>query len=235
MKQKTPAQPPAKPAAPPKWESIAQTKIQDLRVVLHVAHKETNFAELGKISREFATTYRVSQSDVSYKYPNKMRFEATLLGLKNWIVYNGDTKFFKTALLSRKENVYGKPGNKQSLMDIGIFAMDWLKTDYDPKFLRQEGALLVYHLKQRNTDSKSYELIWLNPKTAITERRQSWNGWKNTLNKEVRYKNPVEVVPGVFVPTRIEIYNQFGKLGAVQNVEKIRLNQGVSEELFATS
>jgi outer membrane lipoprotein-sorting protein len=233
-KPATPKVAPVKPAAPllapPIWESIATTKIQDLAVSLVVSSKETNFTELGKIGGSFATTYRVPRYNISYQFPNKMRVEAKVLLLSPLIIFNGDKKYTKIGPKTDKEEVKGQIGKKQSLMDMGIFAKDWLLTDYEPIFIRREGELLVYNLKQRFNTNRSHEIVWVNPKTTITERRQSFNG-DNKFQKEIRYTNP-KLFGNVWVPTRVEIYNQFGKLGAVQNVERVLVNSGLADSLF---
>jgi hypothetical protein len=216
---------------PPQWETFVATKLQDLSVSLVVSSSETNFAELSKIGGSFSTTYRVPRYNISYQNANKMRVEAKVLLLSPILIYNGEQKYSKIGPKVDKENVRGEAGKKQSLMDVGIFAKDWLTTDYEPHFLRKEGVLLVYKLKKRFSDNKAHEIIWLNPTNSIIERRQSI-GWEKELIKEIRYKNP-KLISGVWVPTRVEIYNQFGKLGAVQNVERIAVNTNLPSSLFA--
>ena len=215
-------------------DTIATANIKDLTATLLVSSDETNFAELKKIGGSFATTYRFKRMNVSYKNPNKARFEAKVAGANVVVVFNGDTKLIRIPLKTHKSNVADQPGQKQSLMDLGIFARDYLTTDYKPVFLRKDGGLMIYKLVQRNTDNKSHEVVWVNPKTFITERRQSFNG-DNKLQKEIRYKNARVIRPGIWVPLRIEVYNQFGKLGAVQSVEDVKVNLGVSDSQFATT
>lgn len=220
--------------APVAAETIATERIKDLKAVLRINHDETNYDELKKIGGAFATTYRVPRYDVFYKWPNRARFEARILGASAVMVYNGDRKMFRIPLRTEVKDVHGQPGQKQSLMDMGLFARDWLTTDYQANFLRREGGLIVYKLSQRNTDNRSHEIVWVNPKTAITERRLSYNG-DNVLQKEVRYVRPREIAAGIFVASRIEIYNQFGKLGAVQDIEEVTVNAGLGDDLFAIS
>lgn len=221
-------------AAAPTADAIATDKIKDLTATLNVIDSETKFDELKKIGGAFATTYRFKKMDAAYKNPNKVRFESRIAGASVLIVFNGDTKMFKVPFRKQVQNIAGQPGQKQSLMDMGIFAKDYLSANYEPIFLRAEGGLQVYKLVQRGTTNKSHEIVWVNPKTAVTERRQSFNG-EDKMQKELRYKNPVEIRPGIFVPTRIEVYNQFGKLGAVQSVNNIKVNLGVADSLFSTS
>ena len=219
------------PQRPP-LEPPTTDKIKDLFAALRIVHEETNFDELKKIGGAFATSYRVPTYELTYKAPNRLRVEAKAGVLSALLVYSGDTKTYRVGMLKKVEDVRGKPGQKQSLMDVGIFARDWLATDYQAVFQRREGALLVYKLVQRGTTNQSHELVWLNPKTFITEKRLSYNS-EAELQKEIRYVKPHEFKPSIFVPSRVEVYNQFGKLGATQIVESVRINVGVSESLFA--
>lgn len=224
--------PPKVAAAPVSSETIATDKIKDLKASLRIVHEETNFEELGKIGGAFATSYRIPRYDIAYKWPNKLRAEGKAGLVSAVIVYVGDTKMFKALGIKKTQDIKGEPGQKQSLMDIGIFAKDWLSTDYQAVFQRREGALIVYKLVQRGTINRSHEIVWVNPKTAITERRLSYNG-DNVFQKELRYKNPREVKPGIYFPTRVEIYNPQGKLGAVQTVEEVTVNSDLPDSVFS--
>jgi outer membrane lipoprotein-sorting protein len=171
---------------------------------------------------------------MAYQNPNKARFEARFLGAQVLMVYNGDMKKFRIPGRTETKNVYGQPGQKQTLMDLGIFAKDYLTTDYEPTYQQTENGLLVYKLSQRNTTNTSHEIVWVNPKTSIIEKRQSYNG-DNKFIKEIRFTNPAQPRPGIWVPTRIEIYNPDEKLGATQSIEEIKVNLGVDSSQFETS
>lgn len=210
---------------------LATDRIKDLSVSLRIVPEETNFDELKKIGGAFATSYRVPTYELAYKAPNKLRVEGKAGPLSALLIYVGDTKTYRIGPFKKTEDCKGNPGKKQSLMDVGVFARDWLTTDYQAIFQRREGALLVYKLAQRGTDNKSHEQVWVNPKTFITERRLSFNS-ENELQKEIRYIKARELYPGIFLPSRVEIYNQFGKRGAVQTVESVQINTGLPESLF---
>lgn len=209
-----------------------QDRIQDLTCTMIVNDDLTNRDELKKIGGAFATTATFHQMNVSYQYPNKARFEGRASIGSALMIYNGDDKAFKIPILPRQhQDVHGQPGQKQSLLDLGIFAKDWLTTDWEPHYLGRQNGDDEYRLSQRFSTNGSHEIVFVNPKTFIITRRLSYNG-DNKLLKEMRFKNPVQVKPGIWVPTRIEVYNQFGKLGLVQDVQNIRLNMGVDPNLF---
>lgn len=215
--------------APPNPETIATEKFQDLAVTLNL--KEANRKELKKMGGAFATNYSAKQAQMYYKAPNKLRFESKILGADVTLIYNGDTQGYKTPILSGKKDVRGKPGQKQTLMDIGIFAKDYITTDYKPVYLRTEGKLLVFKMMQRNTSNTSHEIIWVNPETHLIERRLSYNG-DNILQKELRYKLARVIRPGIWLPTQIEVYNKEGKLAVAQTVDNPKVNLGIEDRLF---
>ncbi len=224
--------PTAARAAAPDPDQVATNKIRDLSGVLKVV--QADFDELAKIGRDFRTTYRFKEMSLAYKNPNKTRLEARILGAAIVLVFNGDTKMVKAPFRKEVRNIFGQAGQKKNLLDLGVFARDYLTTDWKATYQRADGTLQVYRLTQRNTDSRAFEIVWVNPRTAVTEKRQSFSGTGH-LRMELRYKNAVQAAPGVFIPTRIEVYNQEGKLGGVQEMRSLKVNAGVSDDKFATS
>lgn len=212
-------------------ESVATDRLRDLRVTVRNNSLEANFEELGKIGGAFATSYRIPRYRFTYKFPNRLRVDGSAGPLSATLLYVDNKKTVRIPLSTTTKDTTGKPGQKQSLMDVGIFSRDWLALDYDAVYQRREKGLIVFRLNQRLTDNPSHEIVWVNPRTSITERRISIDG-KGALVKEIRYMAPREVAKGIWIPTRVEIYNQFGKRGAVQEVEEIVVNQGVPDSEF---
>ena len=216
-------------AAPPTAESLWTDKIKDMSAQLNV--QETDRAELKKMGGSFATTYSGKRMDMMYQFPNKARFEGKVSGFSGKMIYNGDQKSFNIIGIRKTINTKGQPGQKQSLLDLGVFAKDYLLTDWEAKYERTENNLHVFKLVQRDSTNGSHEIVWVNPKTALIEKRVSYNG-DNIIQKEIRYKNARQVKPGIWIPTRIEIYNREGKMGVAQSIDDIKVNEGVDSSLF---
>ncbi len=211
---------------------LVTDKIKDMSATLRVT--ESNWRELEKCGSDFKKTYYFKRMSIAYQHPNKTRMESKLLGSTVLLVFNGDTRYYKVPFKTETSSVAGQPGQKQGMLQFGIYASDYLKLDYEPHLVRAEDGLQVIKLNQRRSTNKSHEMLWVNPKTHVIERRQSWSG-DNVLKMELRYKDVREVRPGIFVPFRIEIYNPEGKLGAAQAVEDLKINSGLPDALFATS
>ena len=52
------------------------------------------------------------------------------------------------------------------------------------------------------------------------------------MEKWLLYKNPQEVMPGVYIPTRVEVYNAENKLAGVTAYSNIRVNQPINPSVF---
>lgn len=210
----------------------ATDAIRDMTVTMRVT--DANFDELKKIGGDFATSYRFKRMNITYKAPNRTRLEASVLGTAVILVYDGGTKIVKVPFKKQVKDVSHAPGQKTGLMHFGVFSRDWLETDYAAALLRTEKNQHVYKLTQRNTDNRSYEVVWVDPKTSLITKRQSFSG-EGKLRMETRHTNVQQVRKGIWLPTRIEVYNQYGKLGGVQVFEDIKVNLGVPDSRFTVS
>ncbi len=216
-------------ATEPTAEEIWTDKIKDMSAQLNI--QETDRAELKKIGGSFATTYSGRRMEMYYQFPNKARFEGKISGFSGKMIYNGDKKSFNVIGISKTLDTRGQPGQKQSLLDLGIFSRDWLLTDWEAKYQKAEGNLRVFKLVQRDSTNGSHEIVWVNPKTSIIEKRISYNG-DNVFQKEIHNINVKQIKPGIWIPTRIEIYNREGKMGVAQSIDNIKINEGVDGRLF---
>ena len=216
----------------PDADAIATDRLRDLQMTMIVV--QANGDELTKIGGDFRTSYRFKRMDIAYKSPNKTRLETRILGRPVTVVYNGGKKFVHVLVHKETRDITNQPGQKQSLLNLGIFAKDFLATDYQAAYLRAEKNLHVYRLNQRHTTNKAFEIVWVNPKTAVIEKRKSFGG-DGKLRMETRHTKIVQPKPGVWVPMRVEVYNQFGKLAGVQEFQNLRVNVGVPDSTFATS
>ena len=211
--------------------SVATDKIHDLTASLTVVDSEMDADALQELGGAFATTYRIPRYDVWYKFPGKARFEGKAGILSGTLIYNGNKKKYQVGFIKKTKDVTGKPGEKQGLMDLGVFSKDWL-ADYNPTFVKKDGPSVVFKLTQKNSESNSYEMVWVDPKTHITVKRLSYGG-DGKLRKDLRYEKPQSVAPGVWIPTRVALFAPSGKKAGAQLLESVAVNKGVAESRFA--
>lgn len=209
-----------------------QNRLHDLRAT--VKQQTANQRELEKINRDFANSYRIKQMTARYKEPSKMRLESKV-GVVNVVyIINGNHKHVSAGPIKTTDDISNAPGKRQSLMDFGILTPGFMKL-VNAKFLRydHEGGVRypVFELTWANSDDTSKHIVWMDGKTRTVVKRQ-WYNQEGKLMAIFYYKNPVEAAPGIWIPTRVEVYNAEGKLGGVTTYVDLHVNEGLPDSLF---
>jgi hypothetical protein len=209
-----------------------QTRLLDLRAT--VRQQTANQRELEKINKDFANSYRIKQMTARYKEPSKMRLESKLGVVNVLYIINGNYKHVSAGPIKHTDDISNAPGKRQSLMDFGILTPSFMKL-INAKFLRydQEGGVRypVFELTWANSDDTSKHIVWMDGKTRTVVKRQ-WYNQQGKLMATFYYKNPLEAAPGIWVPTRVEVYNAEGKLGGVTTYVDLHVNEGLPDSLF---
>ena len=209
-----------------------QTRLLDLRAT--VRQQTANQRELEKINKDFANSYRIKQMTARYKEPSKMRLESKLGVVNVLYIINGNYKHVSAGPIKHTDDISNAPGKRQSLMDFGILTPSFMKL-INAKFLRydQEGGVRypVFELTWANSDDTSKHIVWMDGKTRTVVKRQ-WYNQQGKLMATFYYKNPLEAAPGIWVPTRVEVYNAEGKLGGVTTYVNLHVNEGLPDSLF---
>ncbi len=209
-----------------------QTRLHDLRAT--VKQQTANQRELEKINKDFANSYRIKQMTARYKEPSKMRLESKVGVVSVVYIINGNRKHVSAGPIKSTDDISDAPGKRQSLMDFGILTPGFMKL-VNAQFLRydHEGGVRypVFELTWANSDDTSKHIVWMDGKTRTVVKRQ----WYNQVGKLMAifyYKNPVEAAPGIWIPTRVEVYNAEGKLGGVTTYVDLYVNEGLPDSLF---
>ena len=216
--------------AAPSITSLTSAKIKTLAMDTEVVQE--NRPELKRIDGDFAQAYRIHNVAISYAYPDKLHFESVVLKAHIAYTINGNQKFTSvpTFHVHKVEDVTNSPGKKQSLMDCGMIPPELL-TAYDATYLRKEGGNFVFQFMPKQKSEKFRDVVWIDPKTKITTKREHYDR-DGHLIAWFQYQNPQQIVPGVYVPTRVEVYNPYNKLAAVTAYRNIRVNKPLDMTIF---
>ena len=217
----------ALPAAPD-IHTLTSTSVKTLQMSSEITTE--NQDELKKISGDIALAYRLHRGSLAYEQPGKFRIDASIPHLvTGYYVLNGNQKLTVAPFVHKVQDTTGSPGKRQTLMDFGLISPELL-TDYNATFLRREHGLLVFQIQPKQAGETQKDLVWIEPKTHITVQRYNYDR-DGKLTKWFLYKDP-RLVSGVYVPTRVELYNTENKLAGATVYENIRVNAPLSESLF---
>lgn len=216
-------------AAAPPLQQFESKNIKTLSLSSEISTE--NQAELKKISGDIALAYRLHKGSMQYEQPGKLRIEASvpLIGSGYYIV-NGNRKLTSAPFVHRVQDITGEPGKKQTLLDFGLVPPE-LFDDYNATFVKKDGTALVYNITPKKKSETFRTEVWIDPKTKITIKHVEYDR-HGVLVKIVLYKNPIEAAPGIYIPTRLELYNPENKLAGVTGYQNIKVNQPIPESRF---
>ncbi len=215
-------------AAPP-LQQFASAGIKTLSASSEITTE--NQSELRKIPGDIALAYRLHRGAMQYMQPGLLRVSTSipLLGSGYYIV-NGNRTLTVAPFVHKVRDVTGAPGKKQTLMDFGMIPPE-LFADYNATFVSKDGSDYVYNVTPKlKSETYRYE-VWIDPATKITAKRVDYDR-HGVMTKQVYYKDPVQIAPGIFVPTRLELYNSSNKLAGVTVYQNIKVNQPISASTF---
>jgi len=190
-----------------------------------------NQGELKKISGDIALAYRLHRGSMQYQQPGKLRINATvpIFGSGHYTI-NGNKKATVAPFYHRVQDVTGAPGKKQSLLDFGLVPPELL-SEYDATYLGTQSGLVEYQLLPKIKSEPLKNIVWIDPKTKITVQRYNYDR-DGKLSKWFLYKDPVRVAPGIYIPTRVELYNPQNKLAGTTIYQNIKVNEPLGDSLF---
>ena len=74
-------------------------------------------------------------------------------------------------------------------------------------------------------------MIWIDPKTRVTLKREEYTQ-EGKLNATYYYRDPKEVAPGIWFPSRIEVFNSEGQKAGETAYNNVKVNVGIEDSVF---
>ncbi len=219
----------------PNINDFIANKINSLQENIQIVQADQGTLE--KMGRDFEMAYRFKRMTLSYMAPNRLRLEGEIGITKAVYIINGEERYFAIPKLGlkQKSRVGTTPGTRQSLLDAGLLTPDAL-TYLQASYLRTESCdgknMPVFELTYKGAnDGDSKYLVWFDPQTHITARRE-WVGDSGHTKAIFLYTDPVEAAPGIWLPTKVEVEDGGGQVAAITTASRIKVNTDLSTSLF---
>jgi outer membrane lipoprotein-sorting protein len=215
-------------------DRYAQTSLQDLSATAVIVQKSE--AALKQISEDFGKGYRATRSALKLKEPGKVRVEGKYGLFSVVYVINGDRKLTSvpTLHIRKVKDISKRPGERQTSLDIGVITPSLLP-QLNSQFVRYETRggkrLAVFDLWFKAEPGGRKHTVWIEPTTRTIVEHQVFHR-KGGLKMRYLLQNPARYAGGIWLPTRVELFNAAGQLAAVTRYESVQVNGGLSESLF---
>jgi hypothetical protein len=216
----------------------AVSNLNDLETTMKAIFHDDDAAH--KISKDANLIYQLKGNVlVRYKAENNFRADGLVNGYRATVVINGARQTYRMALgVKMTVDVTKAPGKRTSLLDLGLIS-DYYLTYAQGEFQGErvfEGvpcAVFKLTFKDHSRDT-SHRLVWIDPRTHVTLKREEYlqEAQGGKLRDVWLYREPKEVAPGVFFPSRIELYNDESEKAGETEYTGTRVNIGLADDVF---
>jgi len=214
-------------------EEYAQPNLRDLAAKIKILSH--NDRELSKIGKDFPKGFTLGSQEIWCKEPGKVKFQGKkgLFTIRQ--VTNGNRKLFSAPAVHKVDDISKQPGKGDSIADLGLITPAWVDT-VEYQWLRtdtRDGKPVQIYQYWRKEDPKARHTITVDPatKTVVENIAHFRSKKKPGFKKKLVYSAPQQI-NGVWVPTRVSIYNPEDKRAGEMQYEMIRVNVGLEDKLF---
>ncbi|CCW34155.1 hypothetical protein CTKA_00839 [Chthonomonas calidirosea] len=214
------------------------TDLKSLEAILHIT--SSNSEVLAHIGPDFARNYAIHKLLLLYKAPDKLRLDGQSTAFGDAVlIYNGPYRFYAVPKLHlrKKEDLTDHPVQRQSLLEyVGLITsetLDFMQAHFVQTDDKQGHQLLVFELHYIHHPNSTFYRIWLDPEKHFVVKRE-WYSADGKLKAAFCYLMPRQVAPSLWIPTHIQVRDAEGNIAADTELEKIRVDEPLSDELFAT-
>jgi len=216
------------------WQDIVQTNFKDCTFVAQVV--TANEAELKKISRDFAASFKFTYMKAEVKEPFMVRLESNVQGTEVRYIENGDRRVIAVPKIRVKQvlDVAHAPGKRQTVLDFGILTPSLFENLFDANFVRldRETGDLVFDLtyKHPKFDDTSRQRVWVDPQRRYIAKRV-WFAQDGHQMATFDYQDPKEQ-SGVWFPSQAVVRDVDGQVAGVTRYSKMSINVGLTDKPF---
>jgi len=213
--------------------SQATRGFKDVKLTCRVLY--ANQAELKKIGKDFPKSYEFKTTTVWYKSPDKMKMVGKLGMLKAAVVMNGDRKatFIPALRYSKKENIEEEPHKRQTDLDIGIVTdsiwRDYIVVDAADDHGSDDAVYRITFVRDNARQKK--HVCWVDAKTLKLLKLEKYES-DGSLKSRYIYSKHSLINGLIWVPGRVDVYNQDAKLAGTTAYESISVNIGIPDSEF---
>lgn len=214
-------------------EEYAQPNLRDLAAKIKILSHDDRV--LSKISKDFPRGFTLSSQEIWCKEPGKVRFQGRKGIITVRQITNGTRKLFEAPAVHKVDDISKEPGKGDSIADLGLITPAWIDT-VEYQWLRTEtrdGKPMQVYQYWRKEDPRAKHTIVVDPttKTVVENISHLRSKKKPGFKKKLVYSAPQQI-NGVWVPTRVTVYNGEDKRGGEMQYESIRINVGLEDKLF---
>jgi outer membrane lipoprotein-sorting protein len=222
--------------ADPKISDYVQAGFKD--AMFKPAYHSSSQKELKKINKDFAQSYKIKSSVIHYKEPLMLRVRGKIEGTDAEYIIKGTKRVWRVphSGLKLSENIATSPGKRQTALDFGMLSTPLFDEFFTAKYIRKDrktGHIVFDVTYVPALKDGSRHRIWVDPVKKFTSKREWYSQMGGHLMATFVYENE-ENFDGIWMPTRMSVFNADSKLAGVTDYEELKVNSGIEDSFFKT-
>jgi hypothetical protein len=189
------------------------------RLQATVEHTSANYDVLRKIGPGFAEGYQVTSATYTFTAPDRLEMHASAGLLSATQIYTNTTRRTDFGWIHKTDDISKDITKRQTIEGLGLLPQNYLEimqsvyvgTDTVSGVACQ--VFMLRYITDSPTENRRFE-TWVSDTQHYIVKQRVWDGG-NTEHQTVIYLNPIQAVTGVWVPTRVEVYDSEGELAGV--------------------
>ena len=189
------------------------------RLQATVEHTQANYNILKKIGTGFAQGYQVTRATYSYTAPDRVEVHGSAGIFSGTVVYTNTSERADLGFIHHTTDISRDLTKRQTIFVLGLLPQNYLDT-VRAQYVGAETAdgvpcdvFVLRYVTDQPNDNRRFQ-VWIARDKHYVVKKRVWDGG-NTEHETILYRSPIETLPGVWVPTRVEAYDPEGELGGV--------------------
>ena len=211
----------------------AEAGLQDFRAEMVIG--EADKKAVSGMGEGYGDILRLEKGVVSYKKPDKIRYDGYARGIKAAYIQNGYTKLIIAPMIKQKIDVKNQPGQRQDTLDLG-FLSSRLWTDNHVSMIstgRDGGVKLKLDPKFGEKD-KRHDTVWVDSKTLKVLKREKYRG-SGELRVKTVYTEFATLAGRLPIAVSSEMFDPQGRSLGTVSYKNLKVNTGLGDALFSLS
>lgn len=210
----------------------AEAQLTDFKADMFITegHKKT----VSGMGEGYADILRLEKATISYKKPDKIRYDGYAQGIKAAYIQNGYDKLILAPMIKHRENLKNAPGKRQDTLDLG-FLGSRLWTDNTVTVVGSDKDSVKLKLDPKSGDKdKRHDILWIDPSALKILKREKHRG-SGELRVKMTYGDFDALTSKLPIATLCTMFDPTGReLGTVV-YKNIKVNVGLPDSLFSMS
>jgi len=209
----------------------AEAGVRDFRADMVIG--EANKKAVSGMGEGYGDFLRLEKGVVSYKKPDKIRYDGYAHGIKAAYIQNGYFKLIIAPMIKQKLNVKNQPGQRQDTLDLGFLSSRlWVDNYVSVVSTGRDGIVKLKFDPKFGDNDKRHDMVWLDPKTLRILKREKYLGGGELRVKNV-YTGFAKLGGKLPIAVYSEMFDPKGRsLGTVE-YRNLKVNTGLGDALFS--